>query len=163
MEALAKSEPRFALKNALPELRTLMRRPVKPLRALIIDDNELTVTAMYHILKAWPNLTVDVIIQTKTADIMSDDSIKNIAGYDMVFMDEELDGVRGTDILDRLHDRGVENYPWVIVSTSNAEKIPGYSGHFPRKAFLHSSFEEAAAFVKEVSDYVVEAELGLSL
>lgn len=163
MEALAKSEPRFALKNALPELRTLMRRPVKPLRALIIDDNELTVTAMYHIMVAWPSLTVDVTIQTRADDILSAKSIERIAGYDIVFMDEELDGVRGSDILNRLHERGVDGYPWIVVSTSSAGNTPGYSRHFSRKAFLHSSFEEATAFIKEMNAYVVEAELGLSL
>lgn len=163
MEALVKSEQRFALKNALPQLQTLMRRPVKPLRAVIIDDNELTVTAMYHILKAWPEITVDVIIQTKEVDILAPESIEKIAGYDIVFIDEVLDHLRGTDILDSLHARGVDNCPWVIVSTGGSSDVLGYTCYFTRKEFLHSSFEEAASFVKEVNGCVVEAELGLSL
>lgn len=163
MQALAQYKPGFALRNALTELKTRMRRPVKPLRTLIIDDNELTATAMYHILKVWPNLTVEVIIQTKEVDILAPESIGKIAGFDIVFIDDVLDHLRGTDILDRLHERGVENYPWVIVSTCGSSDVPGFSSCFTRKEFLHSSFEEAAAFVKAMNGYVVEAEIGLSL
>lgn len=144
----------FSIGRAMPKLKQMMRKPLKPMRVIVVDDDENAVDGIVPILLNWPNIFSVTIIQKgdKYPDILE--------GRDDIVLLDDLLGktphqVTGEKITEWLREDG---FIGAIASTSRDFNLPSLKYHFPHKYDIIRSFKAAGQFVLWLSQIIFEVE-----
>ncbi|MFT4957021.1 MAG: PAS domain S-box-containing protein, partial [Halobacteriales archaeon] len=90
----------------------------QPMKILLVDDDRETVTSIREQLAAeLDGLSVDMVETGESAIHMIDESgdSEDDSGYDLVVSADELPGMDGLELLDRVKDRDGWNIPFVLI------------------------------------------------
>ncbi len=135
----------------LPELRKTMRKPLGPLRVVVIDDSEKAVSGIISVLLQWPNIFTVTIIQQG-----SDYPDVQQGRDNIVLLDEKMPKMTGTKVLEYLKEDGFEG---VVASISSDMSCPpAFQHHFPNKCDIGRSKKTAFEFVEWMNELIFQAE-----
>lgn len=145
---------RYIFEDHMPRLKELMRIPTRdPVNVVIVDDNEYAVVGMRTLLGNWNNVGLMTVIQTRRKK-------PGVNPYtDIVLLDEDLDGMRGSDLAEELRRGG---FSGIIASTSfiGGDERLQYKYHFNNKVGVGTSVDATTSFIKFMNELIAETEHG---
>ncbi|MDD2758363.1 MAG: hypothetical protein PHD72_03260 [Patescibacteria group bacterium] len=142
----------FSLSRAMPQLKEFMRRPIHTVNVAIVDDSAIATSGILEILECWPYIITHMFVQHEGC--YPDISCR----HDIVLLDESMDELTGTAVVERLQGLG---FPGLIASISKDKEAPAWAKpnfHFPYKVHTTVSFEAAASFVYWINELIEEVE-----
>lgn len=128
-----------------------MRRPMRPLRVIVVDGDENAVEGIVPLLLHWDNIFSVTIIQSSAVypDILG-------GRDDIVLLDENMDKITGTKIAEWLREDG---FPGIIASITSEDACPpAFKYHFPHKRLMTVSFKAAGKFILWLNALIFEVE-----
>ncbi len=132
------------------ELIPLMRKPTRPMTAVVVDDLQIVAIMFNMVTKHWPDLAVTYITQQGGVPVVIP------LETDLIILDEHLIGTTGTKIFQEQRTFGS---PAIFGSISNSGNCPAFTiHHYNLKVMISSSREAAEALVKFINDMIAAAE-----
>jgi hypothetical protein len=146
---------KYSLKASMHQLKELMRKPMKPMRVVVVDDDDEAVDGIIPILLNWPNIFSVTIIHSgkQYPDILG--------GRDDIVLLDDLDGntenhINGERIVQWLREDG---FPGIIASISSEfVSYPNCEHHFPHKYRIVHSFKAGGTFILWLNQLIFEVE-----
>ena len=77
--------------------------PLKPMRALVVDDSESSRVALYHTISNW-NFDVDVCESAEQAIELVEKSVDSKSHYELLIIDWKMTDINGFELLTLLHE-----------------------------------------------------------
>lgn len=133
----------------MPGLKPLMLIPPKrPVRVQVIDDCQIAVAGLRTLLAHWDNLAVSTFIQEGGMMPRLD------TDSDIILLDEELDGIRGAQVAERLNDKA---FYGIIASIGLCEQPPERIKHlFNRKTRIGRETPDTKDFIFFMNNLIKE-------
>ncbi|MBV5318615.1 MAG: response regulator [Desulfobulbaceae bacterium] len=110
------------LAEATPERKPRSSKPLRGLRALVVDDNEAAREVLSSMLQSW-KIEVDTAVDGKSAICRLEQAIQQKCPYDVVLLDWIMPGIDGIETARRIKaNAALSKVPAMLMVTANGRE-----------------------------------------